>query len=353
MQFKKLKTNSKWIAFFVAMIITVIAYVFIQSISNQLEIDENRTASRELLEFLPNSLEGYGGENGYFHQIEKIEKTLDKGSQTWSLTGTVKDRSSVQSLKDDQFRIDLTVTSKEIIQTVKGDLLNETDYQEMILLQLPLKVGHKWSKSCKSELGNWAKITGEILSISEDGSKITVSYSSNNGSYEERTLQKGLGVTDYIAKVNFKSAESWTGYHSETAASERSEDSSSQELPTTEVKISTEAYELILQFNQRWETFIQADSTDETSLNQLTELVKIESPAAQKIQSVDRNVSTDYHFVRFYPYEVDVSDTVTHIYVVEILETMSGKTIYNKVLYTLYSLTDNMIIYDFEVQSNQ
>lgn len=315
-----------------ATLVIVLTFFVLVGCSN-----ESGPPDPELVEFLPTINERYVGDSGYFHIVETIERESASDAETAILSGEVKDNETTITKADFDFMITMSVIEDKIEQTYTGSRLNESNFDKIVLLKKPIEVGNTWSFNAKDIAGNKWKVTGEITSIDETGEKIGVKHSIKDGYYEERVIQKGRGVTDFVRLIVFKNESTVTGYHTENASvatTEKAEDT---------LKIPVAYYNLILGFEQAWPSYVKQDNDD------LLKFISLESPALEKIKAVTRDANTAIEFVRFYPYELTEIGTMIAIKVVEAFKTTDETRIENKVLYQIVIEKGEPKIYDFEM----
>jgi len=301
----------------------VIALPLLISVGCTMAKSEVLPPSTSLLEFLPAVTDRYTGDSGYLHVIEKIERESSAETEIARLSGEVKDNSPAIIVDDFDFEIILTVDADKIVQTYSGSRLNESNFDSLVLLKPPLEVGNKWTFTAKDLYGSKWKVTGEIKEIDASGDVLTIRHSTKDGYYEERILQKGRGVTDFLRVLTFKNESTFTGYHAENAS-----------IATTEkeidvLKIPVAYYNLILGFEQAWPEYVKQENDD------LLKFISEKSLAYEKIKAVSRDANTAIDFVRFYPYEMTEEGAIIGVKVVEIFKTTEEDSVENKVLYQI------------------
>ncbi len=312
--------------------VIVLTFFFLVGCSN-----ETVPPDSELIEFLPTINERYVGDSGYFHVVETIERESTSEAEIAILSGEVKDNETSITKANFDFIITLSVVEDKIEQTYTGSRLNESNFDKLVLLKKPIEVGNTWTFNAKDISGNKWKVTGVITSVDETGEIIGVKHSIKDGYYEERVIQKGRGVTDFVRLIVFKSESTVTGYHTESASvitTEKAEDT---------LKIPVAYYNLILGFEQAWSGYVKQDNDD------LLKFIALESPALEKIKAVPRDANTAIEFVRYYPYELTEIGTMIAIKVVEVFKTTDEARIENKVLYQIVVEKGEPKIYDFEM----
>jgi len=306
----------------------------------------------QLVSFLPSYNESYTGDSSYFHVVKSIETESTDTRTVAIIKGEVRDNSTSKMTKDFTFEVKLSVDHERIRQTYDGNELNETVFSDLVLLERPIEVGHLWTFNTTNDTGKKVKVTGEIIKVESEGEVVTIKYSTKDGYYEERTLVKGRGTTDFTRLVVFKNERSITGYHSEIGVStsvSAPEDPMNSTEPTkeneilNEVKIPVAAYNLILGFDQAWSPFIKKENDD------LLKFIAMDSPAYEKINAVTRDSATAIEFIKYYPYEVSTDETYTIVKVVETFKTAENEVVENQVQYKIIVESGIFKIYDFEI----
>lgn len=306
---------------------------------------------KALIEYLPTVNESYIGDSAYYHVVENIELESTPDSEIAILSGEVKDNATTITKDNFDFEIVLTVDAEKIVQTYSGSRLNESKFNTLILLKLPIEVGNTWTFTTQDDSGKKWKVTGEITSVDETGDELVVRHSIKDGYYEERVLKKGRGVTDFLRLLVYKNEKTYTGYHAEQssisgeeiASSPNETNESNETMETAEsLKIPVAYYNLILEFEQAWSGYVKGEN------EALLKFISEDSPAYEKIKAVPQDPDTAIAFVRFYPYEMSENGSVLSIKVVEIFKSETEEPIENKVLYQIVIEKGVAKIYDFE-----
>jgi len=318
-------------------LVVVLTLVILVGCSN----NQNNVMSPDvgLIEFLPTVKERYIGDSGYYHIVDSIERETTSDAEIAILKGEVKDNETAITKADYDFEIILTVVADKMEQTYIGSQLNESNFDKLVLLKQPLEVGNTWTFTAKDIVGSKWKVTGEIMAIDETGDEVVVKHSTKDGYYEERVIQKGRGVIDFVRLFVFKSESTLTGYHTELESVSATEKVVS---PVDTLKIPVAYYNLILGFEQAWSEYVKQENDN------LLKFISVDSPAYEKIKAVSRDANTAIAFVRFYPYELTEIGTMIAIKVVEVFKTTDEARIENKVLYQIIIEKGNPKIYDFE-----
>lgn len=292
-----------------------------------------------LLAFMPESLSGYSGDGGYYHESKRIESVSEAEGYWYYVSGEVKDNLTGYSKIDFKYQLNYLVNADKIIQTHEGVALNESAFTSIELLKLPIEKGHTWVFMAVDQTGKSVKVTGEIVEVSDDGTHVVVKHHTKDGYYEQRDLIKGLGVTDFIRQVIYKDESTLSGYHIDREAVITPVDN---ETEIEGIELSDTLYELILKFENAWPLYvIEAD-------DMIFETVLPDSNAEQKIMSIIQMPTYDLEFVQFIPYEHVVVGAVHIIYVREALKDLSESVIENNIMFTIIEEADDFKIIDFE-----
>lgn len=308
--------------------------------NSNLDIESNPT----ILEFLPETADTFDGDGGYQHVINQIEKISDRKGEGVKLFGEVKDILPPGKYENHAFSIELRVDENQMVQTYSGKRLNESEFMKLILVKLPLEVGNTWKFNSETRSGDNVSVMGEIVEYDDAIGMIRVRHSLKNGYYEERTLYKHRGVTDFVRLVTFKNETAISGYHSvwRFDALDASDIEVDMAYPK-QVVIPDHLYNLILGFNQSWSAFILNE--DEEILS----FIEDGSEAYKKIMAVDRELSTAITFMKYYPYAIELDNNQATIWAFERFEDQEGLTLENKVKYNIVQVNLIPKISNFEI----
>ena len=304
-----------------------------------------------LLEFLQSTTDTYTGDDNYFHVVKAISSET---SDSVKLSGEVKNNSTSGSKSEYEFEVTCTVIGNRMIQTIEGSRLNDSDFNEVTILEAPIEIGHKWHYKAVNKVGNKVAFNAEIIDVWDNGNAVKVKYESKDGYREERTIFSGRGTIDFVKEISYKGTSIITGYHSTFS----SESEANSEVPvTTEVETSLEAqaesmpmvsinipvsiYNLLLGFNQSWDSFIK--DGDEA----IWKLVELESPAVEKLDSIDITEDKGYRFYKFYAYEIHEEKPYVVVSIVETYVDDQNNEMRNKVTYWISNTDTVPKIYDF------
>ena len=305
-----------------------------------LEIESNPV----ILEYLPESADTFDGDGGYQHVIKQIEKISGGQGDGVKIIGEVKDILPPGKYENHAFSVELRVDENQMVQSYSGKRLNESEFLKLVLIKLPFEVGNTWKFNSKTRTGEHVSVLGEILEYDEAMGMIKVRHSLKNGYYEERTLYKSRGVTDFVRLVTFKNETAISGYHSvwRFDALDTSNTEVAMAYPK-QVVIPDPLYNLLLGFNQSWSAYILNE--DEKILS----FIEVESEAYKKIMAVDRELSTAITFIKYYPYAVEFNNDQATIWAFERFEDQEGLTLENKVKYNIVHVDLIPKISNFEI----
>lgn len=143
-------------------------------------------------------------EYGHIATLNIVSEEIDKSEYRYS--GVYNDGSGI----DDQFEIsyilnykDGTVTEHVISNTRNDKKEVNSKLHDLILVKLPLELGNKWSQETTIN-GENHTVNAEIIEYDDITGKIKVSYTVkgvsgyyNDTYFEERTFEKGYGLTGF------------------------------------------------------------------------------------------------------------------------------------------------------------
>ena len=338
MRIKLVCYKHKWVV--LVIVIHMIALISSCGYDAYNEIDPNP----QILEFLPDTVDSYNGDAGYQHVVNQIEPIDDSNGLGVKLLGEVKNVSAPGKYENHAFTIELLVDDEKMLQTYSGKRLNESEFLKLVLIKLPLEVGNTWKFNSETRWGNSVSVVGEIIEFDETEGFVKVRHSLKSGYYEERTLFKSHGVTDFIRLVTFKNETAITGYHSDWRYTETPTDEVDVAMAyPKQVVIPDHLYNLLLGFNQSWSAYILEE--DDAILS----FVEEGSEAYKKIMSVDRELSSDITFLKYYPYAIEREDNTATIWAFERFENQEGQTLENKVKYHVINVNQIPKISNFEI----
>ena len=143
----------------------------------------------------------YSGFAEYGHHMELNEIASYDSVIKYLITGNVEDMSDGEAgYNPDYYNIDIVYTIEDgaLIQTKSENMMMDSDFDELELIRAPLIKGNKWGQGVEDESG-YRYLNCEITDINEvGGSKVyTVEYREDNGYYEIRMIEEGIGVVSF------------------------------------------------------------------------------------------------------------------------------------------------------------
>ena len=144
----------------------------------------------------------YSGFAEYNHQMELNEIVTDKGIIKYIIAGNVEDMSDGEAgYGPEHYNIDLLYTIEDgaLIQTKSENMMMDSEFDKIELIRAPLIKNNKWGQGGVDKSGEYRYLNCEITDINEvAGSKVyTVEYREDNGYYEIRMIEEGIGVVSF------------------------------------------------------------------------------------------------------------------------------------------------------------
>ncbi|MBF4694792.1 hypothetical protein [Fusibacter ferrireducens] len=308
--------------------------------------------SSELVSYMISEPANYYGEGQYYHEIQKIEHAIFEGQYQIDASGEIKDNSIGNTSADYTFNYEFLVTDQSVIQKLNNNRLNDSDFQVVEILSLPLEMGHTWYFDAVMFNNKTTKMTAEIVYISEALDEIKVKYTAKDYT-EFRVFKKGLGVTDFTKEIAYKNVKAISGFHLQKDGELDRADFSEAEVTViqneadaftdiAEQETTLAEHDLILGFNQNYEKKIKLEE------HQLSDYVMPESPAREKIDQLKAVDVGTFHFIQF---KAKTRKTIGEAVIIEVVEQYDigeGQSIVNTITYTLKPYGDRLMIYNFE-----
>ena len=325
-----------WVVLLLAMVITGCS-------NDQFAIQSDNSPDQELSIYLPISEYEFMGEGGYYHYYKTLKTEVLEDRILVTISGEVKDNSKSTGKNDHTFQTEIWIDSEKMIQKSSGQMLNESDFDRLILLKKPIAEEATWEFDAIDKLGEKHVVTGRIIEVDDDTGIIEVEYTTEAGNFEKRTLKMNQGTTSFIKQVSYKNAVTYTGYHMnqvETVPMEElDEDLKFDRLEV--VEIDYELYQLIDGFNIRWVNYIK--NIDQA----LMELIDMDSNAYLKVVAIKEESIELNEYQGFKPYKIEIIDDVILIYVMEKFIVGGDRTHYNTICYEVIKDNDGIFISDF------
>lgn len=153
----------------------------------------------ELSKLLPDKegyLWRYNGFAEYGHEMILNTIYIEEDSIKYAITGKVDDVSGGESNADYNINIEYVIEQGRLIQNKQEEIMMDSEFDSLVLVVSPLKVGNKWTQKVKDKNGNDAEITAEITDVLDDGfGTYRIRYQQKDSDYyEERDIRPGIGV---------------------------------------------------------------------------------------------------------------------------------------------------------------
>lgn len=177
---------------------------------NSNEDEKNYIRNAEIIKlYLPDKekeMHYYGlAEYGHIAIMNIVSEDLEKSE--YKYLGTYQDGSGIE----DHFEIKYIIDNKEgfisehVISNTRNDNKEvNSKLHDLILVKLPLEIGNKWTQKTIIN-GEKHTVNSEIIEYDNETGKIKVSYVAegvsgyyNQTYFEERTFEKGYGLTGFM-----------------------------------------------------------------------------------------------------------------------------------------------------------
>lgn len=164
---------------------------------------KNEEEDLELTGLLPDKkgyIWKYDGAVEYGHEMElkSINESAEKA--IYNVEGEVEDMSGGESKNDFSLNLIYTVTKDKLTQKIDSEMMMDSNFSEIDLIQLPLTEGAKWTQTQENAEGEEVTLKSTIDSIEEDGEQkiYTVTYKDSDSEYyEKREIKEGVGVIGF------------------------------------------------------------------------------------------------------------------------------------------------------------
>lgn len=192
----------KKIIMFLVMIVLVFSFV---ACSKDKEA-EDLPLNEELVKLMPT--EGfkwaYNGAAEYYHEMVLDSITSDEKQAIYKITGEVQDVSSGETNKNYSIELYYEIDGNSIKQRKTAEMMLDSEYDVLTLIQTPLEKGTKWSEEVKDQSGKKVTIDAEIIDVEEkeQGLVYKVSYKDKKSGYSEsRKIMEKYGVIAFTKLV--------------------------------------------------------------------------------------------------------------------------------------------------------
>lgn len=182
----------------------------------QKKIEFTGEPHEQLMQYVLLEPADYYGDGNYYHEIQSVDWSDEDGTKVLILSGEVKSTGPLKRFDEKKFQVKNYIDSVKWVQTGHSQVINDSEFKEVIILHLPLEEGNQWHFNTETFDGTKVKVTGTLKTIDENEDALMITYTSNRGHEETRWLKKNKGTTSFIKKLDYKSTFAYTGYHFET-----------------------------------------------------------------------------------------------------------------------------------------
>jgi hypothetical protein len=142
--------------------------------------------------------EGFA-EYGHTAQLDNI---IDEATQRiYRVSGTVDDMSDGESNKDFNLELNYTIKGNSLIQSKVEEVMMDSKFDKLTIIQTPLVVGTYWTENTKDEDGVTQTVSGQIMKVelNVDGdTEYTVKHKQlGSDYYEQRLIRENVGVVSF------------------------------------------------------------------------------------------------------------------------------------------------------------
>jgi hypothetical protein len=231
------------------------------------------------------------------------------------------------------------VTANQLLLTSEGDKLNESDYDRVVALQMPLVKEATWTFKANREPYRNLKVTAQITDVTDD--QITVHYEDRTGYEEIRILTKARGTTDFYKYYQYQNARVVTGYHEDPTYETIDLVHTNDFDAIQSIVIDHKLHELIINYNMAWEQYVKNGDND------IFQYVIPDSPASEALNAMG-HFGIEIDFIAFKPTEIDLDGENCQLTLTEAFFDQNGQMVLNEMMYEIHQLDGTWGIYDFE-----
>lgn len=324
-------------------IVILLAMVITGCSNDRFAIRSDNPPDQGLSVYLPTAEYEFLGEGGYYHYYKMLKTEELEDRILVTISGEVKDNSKSTTKNDHGFQTEIWIDSEKMVQKSTGKMLNESDFDRLILLKTPIAEDATWEFDTYDKVGEKHVVTGRIIDIDDETGIVEVEYTTEAGNYEKRTFMKNHGTTSFIKQLAYKDAVTYTGYHMNQveAVQNEEQDGDLKYDGLDVVEIDYELYQLIDGFNIRWVNYIK--NIDQA----LMELIDMDSNAYLKVVAIKEEPIELDEYLGFKPYKIEIMDDVILICVMEKFLVGGDRTHYNTICYEVIKENDGIFISDF------
>ncbi|VDN47052.1 conserved protein of unknown function [Petrocella atlantisensis] len=157
-----------------------------------------------LSELLPSSVGyewKYEGFAEYGHKAQLNSILSEPTKRMYMVSGRVDDMSDGESTKDFSIELTYTINGNSLIQTKTEEVMMDSKYDQLTLIQTPLVVGTYWTENVRDQGGVLQTISGQIMKaeVKDTGLKEYTVLHKQQGSdyYEQRVIRENIGVVSF------------------------------------------------------------------------------------------------------------------------------------------------------------
>jgi len=156
----------------------------------------------------------YTGFADYGHKmtLDNIEESDNQIK--YYISGQVDDLSDGESQADFSITLQYLIKDGKLIQIKKSEIMLDSNFDNLILIQAPLEKGNSWDQIVKDEKGNNTRLVSTIVDVTGDETKTyKVEYRDHESSYfETREIREGTGVVNFTKLMKSGDTEFEAGY---------------------------------------------------------------------------------------------------------------------------------------------
>jgi len=143
----------------------------------------------------------YEGFAEYGHSA-RLDSIVDEPTKRiYTVSGMVDDMSDGESDKDYSIDLNYTIEGNSLIQTKEEEVMMDSKFDQLTLIQTPLVIGTYWTDQARDEDGVLQTINGQIMKaeMTDMGVKEYTVRHKQVGSdyYEQRVIRENIGVVSF------------------------------------------------------------------------------------------------------------------------------------------------------------
>jgi hypothetical protein len=143
----------------------------------------------------------YEGFAEYGHRAQLDLVMSEPTKRMYMVSGTVDDMSDGESTKDFSIELSYTIEGNRLIQTKTEEVMMDSKYNQLTLIQTPLVIGTYWTENVRDQDGVLQSISGQITKVEEKDTGLkeyTVLHRQQGRDYyEQRVIRENIGVVTF------------------------------------------------------------------------------------------------------------------------------------------------------------